>query len=430
MLPTVAAQSSTPSCAHPRANAPVAQPAATRATVVESYTSSSRVEIRGYASGPALGGSSGVQAYQAVQEADAAVNPFAKTILTFIDAQLRRDVADGATPEELKSRLEAGLRGFEEGYGEAFNQLSASGLLSDQLRSEIEGTRTQVLAGIQKLADELGVAIDLPKVEAPAAQAPVVGAMPQPVVAAPVVNPGNEILSAVLRDIEIIEQYQKTTKSETTYQHLGRARNASNQTYAYGVQESRTFSLKLRTADGDTVTIGLSAERAGQAQFSYGSSAKGESASLIRQGSESSGLQFSVDGELDEDELRALTDLLQQIGDISGRFFQGDLESAFRLATELSYDSSEIASFDLNLNMSRTEVASVATQAQTERPAVERAGPARFEGFVESVMRAGDLAERLGQPRSLVADLLDWVASQQTQDSRGAFLASAARAIL
>lgn len=427
MLPTVATQSSPASCTHSRAAAPVAQPVAGRAAVVESYSSSSRVEVRGYAAGPALGGASGVQAYQAVQATNDTLNPFAKTILTFIDAQIRRDIADGASPEELKSRLEAGLKGFEQGYGDAFKQLSASGLLNDQILSEIEGTRSQVLAGIQKLADELGVEVDVPKVAAPATPAAVTANMPRPAVAAPV-NPGSEILSAVLRDIEIIEQYQKATKSETTYQHLGRTKNAGVQTYAYGVQESRSFSLKLRTADGDTVTIGLSAERSGQAQFAYGASAKGESASLIRQGSQSSGMQFSVEGELDENEMRALTDLLQQIGDISGRFFQGDLDGAFRLATELSFDGSQIAAFDLNLHMRTTETASVGTQAS--RPAAEHSAPERFEGFVESVRRAGDLAERLGLPRSLVADLLEWVASQQSQDSRGALLASTARAML
>jgi hypothetical protein len=425
MLPKVATSTYLPNCAQPRTNTPT-QPATTQVSVSETYTTSTRVEVRGSASGPALGGTSGVEAYQAVQGTDDTVNPFAKTILTFIDAQLRRDVADGASAEELKSRLEAGLRGFEEGYGDAFKQLSASGLLSDDILSEIEGTRSQVLAGIQKLADELGVEIDIPKAETPVATTPTAVDLPQPAVQVPTVNPGKDILSAVLRDIEIIEQYQKATRSETTYQHLGRARASNNQSYAYGVQENRNFSLKLRTADGDLVTIGLSAARSGQAQFSFDASGN---ASLVRQGSESSGMQFAVEGELDEGELRALSDLLQQVGDISERFFQGDLESAFQLATKLSFDNSEIASFDMNWNMSTTEVAGVAQQS--ERPAAELSAPAPFEGFVESVKRAGDLAEQLGQPRSLVADLLDWVTSQQQQqDARSALLAPMARAVL
>lgn len=427
MLPKVATSTYLPNCASLRTNTPV-QPATTQVSVSETYTTSTRVEVRGNSNGPALGGTSGVQAYQAVQGADDAVNPFAKTILTFIDAQLRRDVADGASPEELKSRLEAGLRGFEEGYGDAFKQLSASGLLSDDILREIEGTRSQVLAGIQKLADELGVEIDIPKVETPVASTPAAVDLPRPAAQAPAFNPGKELLTAVLRDIEIIEQYQKATRSETTYQHLGRARstNNQNQSYAYGVQESRNFSLKLRTADGDLVTIGVSAARSGQAQFSL--DAKGN-ASLVRQGSESSGMQFAVEGELDEGELRALNELLQQVGDISERFFQGDLDSAFQLAMKLSFDSSEIAAFDMNWNMSTTEVAGVAQQF--ERPAADLSAPARFEGFVESVKRAGDMAERMGQPRSLIADLLDWIASQQQpQDARHALLAPMARAVL
>ena len=424
MLPKVATSTYLPNCANPRTSAP-AQPATTQVLVSETYTTSTRVEIRGNASGPALGGTSGVQAYQAVQGADDAVNPFAKTILTFIDAQLGRDVADGASPDELKSRLEAGLRGFEEGYGDAFQQLSDSGLLSDEILSEIEGTRSQVLAGIQKLADELGVEIDIPKVET-AAPTPTAVELPRPEMQAPTLNPGKELMSAVLRDIEIIEQYQKATRSETTYQHLGRARPAHNQSYGYAIEENRNFSLKLRTADGDLVTIGVSAARSGQAQFSFDPGTG--NASRLRQGSESSGLQFAVEGELDEGELRALTDLLQQVGDISESFFQGDIESAFQLATKLSFDSDEIAAFDMSWNMSATEVAGVAQPF--ERPAADLSAPARFGGFVDSVKRAGDLAEQLGQPRSLVADLLDWITSQQPQDARSALLAPMARAVL
>lgn len=410
---------------------PPAQEVSVQASVTETYSRTQRVEVRDYSAGPNLSGTNGVQAYKAVEAVDSA-NPFAKSILTFIDAQLRRDVADGASSEELKSRLQAGLKGFEEGYGDAFSQLSEMGLLDDQLRSEIEGTRSQVLAGIQKLADELGIEIDLPKVEQPI-QVPTKQIQTPPVYTAPSprLEPGKELLSAVLWDVQIIEQYQQAVKANTTYEHLGRTRGAStNQSYAYGVKEDRDFSLKLRTADGDAVTIKMSADRSGLAQFSYGAGRDGMSASLNREGSQSASLQFAVEGELDEGELRALNDLLSQVGSISEQFFQGDLGRAFDMASQMSFDRSEIASFDLALSMSKTEVAQ--TQFADRAPAYTsgRDGNAEFGGFVESVMRAGDLAERLGQPRSLVADLLEWVTNNLPHKGQSALLAPAARALL
>lgn len=433
MLPTVTAQSPAPACARSHCAAPKAPPVVVRESLVETYSRSTRVEIRGSSTGQTLGGTSGVEAYRAVQDAKQDINPFAKTILSFIDAQIRRDVADGASAEELKSRLEAGLQGFQQGYGEAFEQLSASGLLDDDLRTQIESTQTQVVAGIGKLADELGIEVELPAVDEPVqSENPSTPGPQKDVTSAPVVNPGKAILSSVLRDVQILEQYQKSSQSEVTYQHLGRAKSTPGHSYAYGVQESRSFSLKLRTADGDGVTIRLSTERAGMAQYA----ASNTGASLTRQGSQAEGFQFSVDGELDEGEMRALTDLLQQVGDISEEFFAGDLDSAFKLASELSFDSAEISTFDLAWNMNRSEAAQVAPLAgQPDKPASFAPNfsglTPRANGFAESIHRAGNYAERLGQPRSLVADLLDWVArSHQTEKPYGAMLAPAARAVL
>lgn len=415
-----------------RVNAPAAQPAVTQTSVSETYSRSQQVEVRGYSPGHRLTDADGVQAYKAVAATESNLNPFAKTILTFIDAQIRRDIADGASADELKSRLEAGLKGFEQGYGEAYNQLASMGLLDDQLRSEIEGTRAQVLAGIQQLADELGVDVEVPKTESlmPASAAPVV--VPQNAATPAPLEPRKALLSAVLRDVQIIEQYQKAMKAETTYEHLGRPRSASPaQSYAYGVHEDRSFSLKLRTADGDLVTIGMSANRWGAAQFSYGMDGAGSSATLARQGSQSSQLMFSVEGELDSDELRALNDLLTQVGDISTQFFQGDMERAFALAQELSFDQSEIASFDVLLAMRKSETAQTNFADNPSAQASPRDGHhSLVSGLVDGVKRAGDLAERLGQPRSLVADLLEWIASQHTDKPQGALLAPIARAVI
>jgi hypothetical protein len=432
MLSPIAAQPLPSSTGQSRTGTSGAQTAAVQTSVTETYSRSQQVEVRGYSPGPNLSGTGGVQAYKAVEATDTALNPFAKTILSFIDAQIRRDVADGASTDELKSRLEAGLKGFEAGYHDAFKQLSGMGLLNDQIRAEIEGTRSQVLAGLQGLADELGVDLKVPQVEPQKqAQAASVLAAPKTSSSASLLEPGKALLSAVLRDVQIIEQYQKAMKAQTTYEHLGRPRSATqSQSFAYGVREDRSFSLKLRTADGDAVTIKLSANHSGSAQLTYGADRDGMSASLNRQGSQSGGLFFSVEGELDEGELRALNDFLTQVGDISEQFFNGDLGRAFELAKELSFDRSEIASFDLALTMSKTEVAQTSFADNPSAPVHARNHHQGAGGFVESVMRAGDLAERLGQPRSLVADLLDWIASTHSDNPHSALLAPTARALL
>jgi hypothetical protein len=395
----------------------------TVATPKQSTDGTTQVDIRGQSVTYGNSRTEGVEAYKAVGNAKESANPFASTILRFIDAQLQRDVANGATPEELASRLQAGLKGFEEGYGQAYEQLAAAGFLNDSVKAEIEQTRSQVLAGIQELADKLGVEIDLPKMDKPSNQQPVLTSPIQGESAAapqPVANPGKAILSAILRDVQIIEHYQKATKADATYANPAKARPGVQSTsLAYGVKESRDFSLRLRTADGDAVTIRLSSDKAGTSAVN----SDGQGRSISLSGSQKSSFQFSVEGELDEGEMQALADLLDQVGSISEQFFAGDLESAFRLASELAFDKSEIASFDIRWNMSRTEMAG---------ESVEYAGHPVYpaDRFVADVLRAADFAERLNQPRNLVVDLLDWVAQNTQQDGRNALLAPAALSVL
>ena len=68
---------------------------------------------------------------------------------------------------------------------------------------------------------------------------------------------------------------------------------------------------------------------------------------------EKNGFGFSVEGELDEDELRAIGDLVDKTADLADEFFNGDVESAFEQALKLGFDETEITSYALQ--MSRQE---------------------------------------------------------------------------
>ena len=64
---------------------------------------------------------------------------------------------------------------------------------------------------------------------------------------------------------------------------------------------------------------------------------------------ESSSLSFSVRGELDEDELKAIGDLVADASDLADEFFNGDIETAFKQALEIGFDEKELTGFALNL---------------------------------------------------------------------------------
>ncbi len=58
---------------------------------------------------------------------------------------------------------------------------------------------------------------------------------------------------------------------------------------------------------------------------------------------------FSVKGELDEDELKAIGQLVADANELADEFFNGDVESAFNQALELGFDEQELSSFALQL---------------------------------------------------------------------------------
>ena len=97
----------------------------------------------------------------------------------------------------------------------------------------------------------------------------------------------------------------------------------------------------LRTADGDTVTIRYA--DAGAEVFESAGDA------LYLGQSQFQNYQLEVSGELDEGELAAISDLFSQLNEVSALFFEGDFQNAFASALEVGFNSSEIASFSLDL---------------------------------------------------------------------------------
>ena len=64
---------------------------------------------------------------------------------------------------------------------------------------------------------------------------------------------------------------------------------------------------------------------------------------------EKSGLSFSVKGELDEGELKAISDLVGDTAKLADEFFNGDVDKAFDQALKLGFDDKELTGFALNL---------------------------------------------------------------------------------
>lgn len=295
----------------------------------------------------------------------------AGTILDFITSRIQSDAANGASQEELLTRLDQGLQGFVKGFNEAKDILEGLGLLSPALSEEINDTYATVTGGIEKLREQImGGADDsseLAEIDHPVA----------------------------LSQIQLASQ----------------------------TSESSSFSLSLTTQDGDRVSIDIS--RASQSSFSsnFQSNANGSLLSISQQSRSSSSFNLSVTGELDEGELEAINSLLEDVEAIADDFYGGRLDQAFELALELDINREELSTLNLQLQKTTTSQALAAyqTTAQSSLPLdgeTQSTPVSPFADLNQLIDILQDLSGKAGkfaEPVRLIEDLLSGVSSVNHQ---------------
>lgn len=132
-------------------------------------------------------------------------------------------------------------------------------------------------------------------------------------------------------------------------------------------ERADSFELNVTTKEGDQVKIRFDRSESFQAGISVAADGKGNSAAVFDMSrTQSSGFSFSVEGNLNADEIDAIQNLIRDVSQLSDEFFNGDVQRAFEQAGQLSLDGSQLSAFDLTLT--RTEVRSMAGQyQQTEK---------------------------------------------------------------
>ena len=167
---------------------------------------------------------------------------------------------------------------------------------------------------------------------------------------------------------KIAEDVAKT--EELTFDRLrglSPDQNASSDLVSMSVvqrfERADSFELNVTTQEGDQVRIRFDRSDSFQAGMSVASDGQGNSAMVFDMSrTQSSGFSFSVEGNLNVDEIDAIQNLIRDVGQLADEFFNGDVQKAFEQAGQLSVDSTQLSAFDLTLT--RTEVRSMASQYQ------------------------------------------------------------------
>jgi hypothetical protein len=312
----------------------------------------------------------------------------ANNILGFIERRLQMDVAEGASPEALQARLEAGLAGFKKGFAEAAEKLEALSLLSPEIKTDIGKTYDLVLEGIDALRSKF-IQTTQPTVD-------------------------NSKSSRVAPEIvKTSDSAKAPTKLEVHTFIPASSSHVGYGNYEYG--RAREFSFELTTKEGDKITIKASSSE-GLALEAGRGSAKGSYSS-------SQSFSLSIEGELNEAELSAINDLLGRVNDLAGQFFAGNLDTAFAQAMNMGYEADQIAGFSLNLAQAEIKQVTQAYQAfepnrggGTNAPKLLNDQLVPLGNFIKDLLASVERASEFNEPRSLLSNMAEKVTGETEVD--------------
>ncbi|MEM8982673.1 MAG: hypothetical protein AAGC71_06580 [Pseudomonadota bacterium] len=132
--------------------------------------------------------------------------------------------------------------------------------------------------------------------------------------------------------------------------------------------ESRTnerSTIRIRTQEGDVVRLDLR-QREQLSATAAAASVAGGSAELTEIDFASrTGVRLTVEGDLNEDELAAISNVVDQASRIADDFFGGDLGAAFANANTLDVDAEQLARVNLRFRFSETTQVAVASERVT-----------------------------------------------------------------
>jgi hypothetical protein len=112
--------------------------------------------------------------------------------------------------------------------------------------------------------------------------------------------------------------------------------------------------LEIKTLEGDTITLNFASRSKASLQNLQASNGTFQLDSTEFQAFSKSRVSISVQGDLNESELLAVQDLVDQVSQLTDGFFSGDLNAALSQASDLKLDSSQLSSYSLHLALRQT----------------------------------------------------------------------------
>ncbi len=238
----------------------------------------------------------GASPIQALDPGDFTPEKVSERILGFVGTAINAARANGADEEKLQEMMAQAREGIEKGFNEAREILTGLGVFEGKIKDNADRTYDLIQQGLDRLE----------------------GKPP--------------------------EEAQRT-------EALAVASSSHNE---------RSFALEIRTQDGDLITLTMESMRSSSQSASLEQNADGFRFTSTHETQARDSIQFSVEGNLDKDERKALNELIKKVDHFADKFFDGGVPNLLHHASKLGFDSEEIAGFSLSLSQVETHQASVA----------------------------------------------------------------------
>jgi len=210
----------------------------------------------------------------------------AKNVLDFVSKTIQGAKNGGASDEKLEEMFAQAREGVDMGFAQARQELGDMDMLSDDVKEGMDRSYDLIGSGINDLEDSLfGKA----------------------------------------------ENETGIAQSNVISRELG-------------MQETEQGSISIKTRDGDDINISFG--RSTSLAQSQSVSDNGYSSQTSYSRSQS--FSIEVNGDLNDEELKAINELVGDISGLADEFFNGDVQKAFEQASELGFDASQIAQFSLD----------------------------------------------------------------------------------
>lgn len=281
----------------------------------------------------------------------------AKNVLKFVGSAIKSAKNSGADETKLKELFEQATSGVLKGIKMAEKDLA--GLMSEEIRTGIDNSKKLIDEGIESLRKDVfsqdkNLEANGTKTVQTATQISVARQQSAQLVIKTKEGDSVTLSFEDFRKFELNQQVliQQRNAVNEQEQPASRASNLPPEQVVEGAQSNKPEQANSAGSTGNS----SAADQNKNTEANAGAAVKSPAESSVEVKSQqnsiyyqSNAVSFSVSGELNDNELKAIGQLVPDANSLADEFFNGDIEIAYNQALKLGFDEKELTGFALQL---------------------------------------------------------------------------------